>query len=388
MKRALLVLALLLGAALWLMVPRPYDWGLAKGIPAPDVPVNNPMSQAKVELGRWLFYDTRLSINGAFSCASCHVQALAFTDGRARSVGATGDLHPRNAMSLVNSAYASRLTWANSLTASLEDQALTPLFGDNPIEMGLGGLEEQLTALFRDDERYADLFREAFPTQERPGTVINMVRAISAFTRSIVSFRSPYDAWLAGDAVAISESAQRGEALFFSERLECFHCHGGFNFTDSTTHEDARVARFGYHNTGLYNLGNTGAYPADNPGLIDITGKRRDMGKFRAPTLRNISVTAPYMHDGSIATLEGVIEHYARGGRLIEDGPNAGDGNVNPFKSEFIRGFDLSDSEKQDLLAFLESLTDEAALNDPRWSSPWADVTAAGEAVTAAETRQ
>ena len=220
------------------------------------------------------------------------------------------------------------------------------------------------------------MFRDAFPKQERPGTVINMVRAISAFTRSIVSFRSPYDAYLAGDATAISDSAQRGEALFFSERFECFHCHGGFNFTDSTTHRDARVERFGYHNTGLYNLGNTGAYPPDNPGLIDITGKRRDMGKFRAPTLRNIAVTAPYMHDGSIATLDEVIEHYARGGRLIEDGPHAGDGNVSPFKSEFVRGFDLIDAEKQDLIAFLESLTDEAALTDPRWASPWDEQTA------------
>ncbi len=376
MKRILLILALLAGATTWLLYPRPYDWALGEGVPAPEVPANNAMNEHKVELGRWLFYDTRLSVTGAFSCGSCHIQAMAFTDGRARAIGATGDTHPRNAMSLINSAYASRLTWANSQTASLEDQALTPLFGDNPIEMGLGGREKELTRLFADDERYVRLFRDAFPKQERPGTIINMVRAISAFTRSIVSFRSPYDAWLAGDATAISGSAQRGEALFFSERLECFHCHGGFNFTDSTTHENARVDRFGYHNTGLYNLGNTGAYPADNPGLIDITGNRRDMGKFRAPTLRNIAVTAPYMHDGSIATLEEVIEHYARGGRLIEAGPNAGDGNVNPFKSEFVRGFELSDAEKKDLLAFLESLTDEAALGDARWSNPWSEQTA------------
>ena len=109
MKRVLIIGVLLVGAAFWLMVPKPYDWGLAKGIPAPDVPVNNPMSRAKVELGRWLFYDTRLSINDAFSCGSCHMQALAFTDGRPRSVGATGEPHPRNAMSLVNSAHVSLL---------------------------------------------------------------------------------------------------------------------------------------------------------------------------------------------------------------------------------------------------------------------------------------
>lgn len=379
MRRVLLIAVLLAASATWFLYPRPYDWGLSEHDPVPEVPANNPMSAAKVELGRHLFYDTRLSINGSFSCASCHIQSLGFTDGRARSVGATGQVHPRNAMSLINSAFASRLTWANSLTASLEDQALTPLFGDDPIEMGLGGREDALTRLFTEDPAYARMFKEAFPDQHRPGTVINMVRAISAFTRSIVSFRSPYDAYLAGDPSAISESAQRGEALFFSERFECFHCHGGFNFTDSTTHRDARVERFGYHNTGLYNLGNTGAYPADNPGLIDITGQRRDMGKFRAPTLRNVAVTAPYMHDGSIDTLDEVIDHYARGGRLIEKGPNAGDGNVSPFKSEFVRGFELADGEKEDLLAFLESLTDAAALTDPRWSSPWAEQTASSE---------
>ena len=378
MKRLLLLALPIVAIGLWFLYPRPYDWGLSDGDPVPEVPENNPMSTAKVELGRHLFYDTRLSINGAFSCASCHIQSLAFTDGRARSVGATGETHPRSAMSLVNTAFASRLTWANSLTASLEDQALTPLFGDNPIEMGLAGREDQLTRLFTDDPVYARLFVDAFPKQQRPGTIINMVRAISAFTRSIVSFRSPYDAYLDGDTTAISEAAKRGEALFFSERAECFHCHGGFNFTDSTTHRDARVERVGYHNTGLYNLGNTGAYPPDNPGLIDITGKRRDMGKFRAPTLRNIAVTAPYMHDGSIATLGEVIDHYARGGRLIEEGPNAGDGNVSPFKSEFVRGFELSDAEKRELLAFLESLTDDAALTDPRWSSPWVGQTASG----------
>ena len=158
--------------------------------------------------------------------------------------------------------------------------------------------------------------------------------------------------------------------LFFSERLECFHCHGGFNFTDSTTHANARIDRIGFHNTGLYNIDGEGAYPSDNTGLYDMTGARRDMGRFKAPTLRNIAVTAPYMHDGSAATLEEVIEHYARGGRLIEEGPFAGDGRRNPFKSEFIRGFVLSDSEREELMAFLDSLTDESLLTDSRWSNP------------------
>ena len=158
--------------------------------------------------------------------------------------------------------------------------------------------------------------------------------------------------------------------LFFSERLECFHCHGGFNFTDSTTHADASVDRVGYHNNGLYNVDGNGAYPADNTGLYDMTGNRRDMGRFKAPTLRNVAVTAPYMHDGSLATLDEVIDHYARGGRNLSIGENAGDGRLSPFKSEFIRGFELEEQERADLLAFLDALTDQRVLTDERWSNP------------------
>jgi len=366
---AVLLLALLIGGVL-LSGDRRYDWR-TDGRPLPQVPADNPMSSAKVELGRWLFYDTRLSINETTSCATCHIQALAFTDGRALAVGATGESHPRGSMTLINAAYSSRLTWANSLIATLEDQALTPLFGDQPVEMGLGGRETEMLAMLSSDARYERLFRKAFPRSDDPITVLNSVRAISSFVRSIVSFRSPFDRYLAGDEDAISASAKRGEALFFSERFECFHCHGGFNFTDSTTHENARVDPVGYHNTGLYNLENTGAYPSQNPGLADITGERRDMGRFRAPTLRNVTITAPYMHDGSIATLAEVVEHYARGGRLIENGPNAGDGRVSPYKSEFVRGFAMTEQERDDVIAFLDSLTDWEALMDPRWSSPF-----------------
>ncbi|MGI9220548.1 MAG: MbnH family di-heme enzyme [Woeseiaceae bacterium] len=348
-----------------------YDWQLAEKMPLPSVPADNPMSDTKVELGQRLFYDRRLSINQTTSCATCHVQALAFTDGRPRSVGATGDLHPRGSMTLVNSAYASRLTWANSLLDRLEDQALTPMFGDNPIEMGLGGKESELLELLRTDEMYVEWLPRVFPDDEDPYSILNVVRAIASFTRSIVSFDAPYDHYLAGDDTALSDSEIRGMDLFFSERLECFHCHGGFNFTDSSTHEDDRIDRVGFHNTGLYNTDANGAYPGNNTGLYDMTGQRRDMGRFKAPTLRNIAVTAPYMHDGSIATLEQVIAHYERGGRLIESGDHAGDGRLSPFKSEFVRGFELTDEERADLVAFFESLTDESVLSDERFSDPF-----------------
>ena len=168
-------------------------------------------------------------------------------------------------------------------------------------------------------------------------------------------------------------SQVRGMALFFSEQTECFHCHGGFNFTDSSTHSGTTIESVGFHNNGLYNIGEHGGYPADNTGLHDLTGRPRDMGRFKAPTLRNIAMTAPYMHDGSVGTLEEALDHYQQGGRLIADGPHAGDGSRNPYKSVFVRQFELSDSEREDLLAFLRALTDESVLMKPAFSNPFND---------------
>ena len=359
-------------AVLLLGGERGYRWDLPEGIPPPAVPADNPMSRPKVELGRRLFYDRRLSVNGSMSCATCHRQELAFTDGLARAVGATGERHPRGSMSLVNAAYGSRFTWANHLLDRLEIQALTPLFGERPVEMGMAGHEEEVATLVRADAFYRDAFPAAFPADEDPYSVLNAVRALAAFVRSIVSFDSPYDRYQRGDATAMSEAQVRGMQLFFSERLECFHCHGGFTFTDSSTHANAVVQSFGFHNNGLYNVGGTGDYPPDNTGLYDLTGERRDIGRFKAPTLRNIAVTAPYMHDGSIATLDEVIDHYLRGGRNVAEGPHAGDGRHNPYKSEFVMGFELTAEERADLLSFLEALTDPGVLTDPAYGDPFA----------------
>ena len=367
----LLVAFLVAAAGWWSLRDRGYDWSLEGNLPPPSVPVDNPMTAAKVELGRWLFYDRRLSINGTTSCASCHIQALAFTDGRPLSIGATGEMHPRSSMTLVNAAYASRLTWANQLLERIEDQMLTPMFGEEPVEMGMAGREDTIVTLLRDDPRYAQLVPAAFPDEADPYSILSAIRSIAAFVRTIISDSAPYDRYLQGDEAALSASAVRGMELFFSERLECFHCHGGFNFTDSTTHANSNVDRVGYHNTGLYNTDANGAYPRDNTGLYDMTGQRRDMGRFKAPTLRNIAVTAPYMHDGSIATLDEVIDHYQRGGRLIEEGALAGDGRLSPFKSEFIRGFELTSGERTDLLAFLDALTDQTVLQDPDLADPF-----------------
>jgi len=368
----LTAVGIVVGGLLWLNLPeQPYEWDLPGNLPAPSVPADNPMSNVKVELGRRLFYDTRLSVNETISCAHCHVQELAFTDALPRSRGATGEFHPRNAMSLVNVAYGSRLTWANHLLSNLEIQALTPLLGENPVEMGMAGREDELTALLRTDSDYALQMPEAFPTDADPYSVLNMVRAIASFVRSIVSFESPYDRYLRGDALAMNATEIRGMKLFFSEKTECFHCHGGFNFTDSSTHADTRIESVGFHNNGLYNLGDNGGYPPGNTGLHDLTGNRRDMGRFKAPTLRNIAMTAPYMHDGSIETLDGVLDHYLAGGRLIAEGAWAGDGSRNPYKSIFVREFDLDEREREDLLAFLHALTDTSVMTNPAFSNPF-----------------
>jgi len=350
-----------------------YEWNLPDWMPRPLVPEENPMSAEKVTLGRRLFYDTRLSVTGDFSCGSCHLQSLAFTDGKPLGIGATGDVHPRNSMSLTNVAYSSVLTWANPLMQDLETQSLVPLFGEHPVEMGMAGREGEILAMLREDETYAALFPTAFEEDADPFTVRNLTKAIATFERTLISSNSPYDRYrYGGDPTAISASARRGEALFNSERLECFHCHSGFNFSDSVMHERSPFREVAFHNTGLYNIDGNGAYPPDNPGIYEITHDPAHMGHFKAPTLRNVAVTAPYMHDGSIATLEEAIAHYAAAGRTIESGDYAGVGSENPLKSIFVVGFELAEQEREDVLAFLRSLTDEEFLENPAFSDPWA----------------
>lgn len=370
---ALLGLAFLvvLGAA-WRQGPDPWSWNLPPGFPTPKVPADNPMSAVKVELGRHLFYDRRLSADQTISCSSCHVQSAAFSDPRPHPTGITHEPHPRSSMSLANVAYAPVLTWANPTQRLLENQALVPLFGETPVEMGLTGLEAVMLQRLEVEPRYQVLFPAAFPGDPDPVSLTNVTRAIAAFQRTLISGRSAFDRFQAGDRAAMSASAQRGEALFQSEELECFHCHGGFNFTGSIDFEGKGLPEVEFHNTGLYNIDGRGGYPAPNTGVHDVTGLADDMGRFKAPSLRNVAVTAPYMHDGSIATLEEVLDHYTRGGRRIESGPHAGDGSASPLKSPFMVGFELTPGQREDLLAFLRSLTDEDFLRNPRFADPWA----------------
>jgi len=330
------------------------------------------MSDAKVELGRRLFYDTRLSGNGAFSCSSCHRQANAFADARNLPFGSTGQPHPRNSMSLPNVAYQVVLGWANTETRRLEDQALIPMLGKNPVELGLAGREAEMLDRLRAVPVYPPLFRTAFPTDSLPFTLGNVTRAIATFERTFVSGDSPYDRYRRGNPSAISDNARRGEALFMGDRLKCSQCHTGVMFTNAARWVgSASTTDPEFFNTGLYNVDGAGAFPVPNTGLYAITRVPSDMGKFKAPSLRNIEVTFPYMHDGTVATLSDVIDHYAAGGRTIAADPNKGVGSANPFKSALVGGFTISATEKSDVIAFLRSLTDSSFLTNPRLSNPW-----------------
>ncbi|WP_400767392.1 MbnH family di-heme enzyme [Methylosinus sporium] len=356
--------------------PTEWKWELPKYVPPPRTPADNPMSEEKFQLGRRLFFDKRVSGNGTLSCSSCHLQERAFTDGRVVSVGSTGDKTPRNAPSIVNSGWHATLTWANPALVTLERQMENPLYGERPIEMGVNDANKaEIVARFRNDADYKKWFAAAFPEKKSAEQISfeTIIKAISAFQRGVVSFDSRYDQYLQGK-IKLTEAEQRGHDLYFGEKAECHHCHGSVNLDDQFVHAKTREAETPFHNTGLYDIDGKGAYPEPNRGLYDITQDPDDMGKFRAPSLRNIAVTGPYMHDGTVATLEEVIDIYARGGRKIAsgaNGANAGDGAANPLKSPLIVKIDLTPQEKADLLAFLKALTDETLLTSPRFSDPW-----------------
>ena len=313
------------------------------------------MSAVKVELGRRLFHDQRLSLNQTQSCASCHQADKALTDGQPLPLGSTGEMGRRNSMSLLNVAYLPTLTWGNPSIRSLEQQVLLPLLGEHPVELGMAGQEAVLIERLRKDRDYPKLFRRAFPERRGEISLWTLTRAIAAFERTLLAFDSPYDRYrYGGDELAISDSAKRGEALFFGERLECYHCHGGLNFTDNLIHRRLRQPEVGFHNTGLHNTDGRGAYPPGQSGAREFTGTPGDEGRFRTPSLRNVADTSPYMHDGSIATLEDVLlKHYAIKGRAATS-----PGGPSPMRSPFLQGFQLSEQELQDVLAFLRSLSD------------------------------
>jgi cytochrome c peroxidase len=304
---------------------REYRWHLPRGFPIPAVPPENPMSDAKVVLGRRLFFEPRLSVTHAYSCASCHDPARAFTDGRAVALGATGLPTANAAMSLANVAYNISFGWSKPTVQSLEAQMLEPLRNQHPVEMGLAGRESAVAGWLSADPEYRAEFAEAFPDSNGRATFDLMVKAIAAFERTLISGHSPFDRYVfEGRHDALNEQAKRGMALFYSARLGCSACHSGFNFAGNW--RDAQGA------TGAASFARNGTSATP----------------MRVPTLRNITLTAPYMHDGRFSTLEAVIDHYQ------DAGQNRSDKNE-PHLQPFV----LDPEERAALIAFLHSLTDQ-----------------------------
>lgn len=313
-------------------------------VPSAATPLSTPATTSTAgdpvaALGAALFVDRRLSGNGAQACVDCHRPDLAYADGLRTAVGSTGEVGHLNTPSLINAGDWRVLGWARPELTSLEIQIPNPLFGTAPIEMGAKGHEEEILARLRADPSYPATFQAAFPDDPSPIRWERIVGALAAYVRTLRG-TGPFDRFLAGDPSALSAEARRGYALFVE--VGCSACHSG-----------PLLASDSYHNTGLYNLDGKGAYPPGAEGLIRSTHNSADMGKFRVPSLRNIARTAPYYHDGSAATLADVLDTYVAGGR--------GPGITSPLKSPAIVPLTLSAQDRADLLAFLESLTDDPA---------------------------
>jgi cytochrome c peroxidase len=330
----LVALIALAAAALSVAAAEDFDWTVPRGLPTPSTPADNPMSESKVALGCRLFFERALSINEQQSCATCHRPELAFTDGRMRAVGTTGAVLPRNAMTLANVAYSPALTWANDRAVTLERQSDVPLFAKHPVEMGLDGAAELALERLGRDARYRDAFRQSFPDDPSPLTMPNVQRAIAAFERTLISGRSTFDRYLYDDEQSgFSADARQGMTLFFSPKAGCSACHSGPNFSGPIATREQPAPRAAFARNGLRLDADVGLE-----------------GRFRIPTLRNVAITAPYMHDGRMERLEHVLEHYAS------------DDGIAAARAAAPHVERLSNEEQRLVIAFLGALTDREFL--------------------------
>lgn len=320
----------------------------------------NELKQPKEDLqilGRYLFYDTRLSYNQTKSCASCHDPSFAFSDGYRTAVGADGYAVRRNTPSLLNVRFRGSFTWGDSSIHSFERQLFFPFFNQHPKELGWEN-ETAIIARIKNIPGYIALFNIVFPKQKTPISLKNIFYAITAFEETIISHASRYDAYLEGNESILTANEKAGMRLFFSTKLNCGACH--------VWDRKNKLIPSRFENTGLYNIDRYGDYPFLDQGLFEITKNNEDKGKFRVPSLRNVLLTAPYTHDGSVSTLDEMIDIYAKGGRSIEVGENKGDGSQNPYKSKLIKGFSISKEEKENLISFLNCFTDTGYLKNKR----------------------
>ncbi|WP_405053543.1 cytochrome-c peroxidase [Sphingobium sp. WCS2017Hpa-17] len=297
---------------------KPWRWDLPTGVAPPPVPADNPMSAAKIELGRRLFYDADLSANGTMACAACHEQKRGFADGNATRPGVHGDPGRRNVPGLANVGWLSPLTAADPALTRLEDQALVPLLGTQPVEMGMKALEAELPRRLGADACYRTMFARAFPAEKGRIDTRTVTAALAAFQRTLIAQNSPYDRYSRGEGT-MPAAAQQGLHLF---DRRCASCHGGPDMTDLR-----------YHGFG----------PAEarDPGLIEKTGRAEDAGRFRTPSLRNVAVTGPWWHDGSARTMTDAIRRH---------------------------GLALPEEAMAPLTTLLDQMTDVRFLTDPRFA--------------------
>ncbi len=314
------------------------------------------------QLGHYLFFDTRLSLNNTKSCASCHNPAFAFSDGYRTSITALGDNVLHNAPSLINSVYLKKYDWANTNATNFLQQIKRPLYGNHPTELGLNKHIVELQKQFAKDSLYKVLFKQAFPNADSLFTLLQIEIAITEYEKTLVSTESQFD------KEELNINAYNGLKLFASKRLNCITCHPPPYFTLATQTNNIDSI---YANIGLYNVDNKNKYLENDEGLSVLTHQQKDNGRFKIPSLRNVMLTAPYMHDGSVATIEEVIEIYARGGRNVDYGKNKGDGKLNTNKNKLITGFELSTKEKQDLIEFLTALTDSTIFYKQSFQNPF-----------------
>jgi len=310
-----------------------YQLNVPQGFPKPPIPEKNQLTKLRIDLGRELFFDPILSRDSTVSCASCHHPEKAFSDIEALSRGVDDSLGMRNAPALVNVVYGKSF-FRDGGVPTLEQQILVPFDDHREFDLNMLYAVERLER----HPRYSKMSKEAYGRGPDPFT---LTRSLAAFERTLISGNSPYDQFTyQGKQDALTASEKRGLALFEGDKLQCRGCHAGFNFTNEL-----------YENNGLK------AVYADT-GRARITSKPEDVGKFKVPTLRNVELTGPYMHDGSVKSLAAVVEHYQSGGA----------GHVN--QSQLIAGFELNEQEKRDLINFLKSLTDTSFVANKNHQHP------------------
>lgn len=341
--------------------PQPYTIVKPANFPQVPIPANNPMTQEGVQLGRRLFYDPILSADSTMSCASCHLPVGSFTDNKKVSVGIDGIAGRRNSMSLLNVAYVSDGLFWDGRSPTLEDQALRPV--EDPIEMH--NTWQNVISKLKTHPGYPALFRKAFGISDRTEITKELAaKAIAQFERILISSgKSKFDEFEQGNIDIFDDEELDGKLMFFDEGqpynlpdAQCFHCHGGVTLTGGK-----------FFNNGLDSVGSLDEFV--DLGLFERTGNPNDKGKFRAPTLRNIALTAPFMHDGRFQTLEQVMDQYNDNGfGVVNEGaflnnigfPN-GDGTYTG----------LTNYQKNAIVKFLHTLTDTAFINNPDIQNPF-----------------